>query len=473
MTARSERGWLGPAIALVVGVTAARLVLLAFNRTDLFVDEAQYWLWGQSFAFGYYSKPPLIAWVIGAVTGVMGDAPFWVRAPFAVFHGAAALILGALAGRLHGARVAVWVVAAYLTLPMVAVGSLLASTDTIMAPFFCAALYFHRRLVDSGGARFALLAGAMAGLAFLAKYAAVYFLLGVGLAALMVPAMRISWRDAGLMLAAFAVVVMPNVLWNLGHGLATLSHTMDNVGWVRRDAPLAGWSVARGAEFLASQFVVIGPGLFAALIWGWRRMGGYGAFVLPPLAVVTVQAVLEKAYANWAAAAFFAGVVVAVAVLAARPRLLAAAVVVNAVLCVALPVLTVVPEARFGRDEPLLQRYVGRADLSRQIIAAAEGRGGMMVVADSREVLADLFYTGARSGLQFRAPPLRGRAMNHYEQSYALPAGATGVVLYVTAKDYACDRPLQELIGLKVAGGTYATDGLRMYVMEAECLAQF
>lgn len=470
---RFEQAWLAPAVGLTLAITGLRLVLLAFNRTDLFVDEAQYWLWGQSFAFGYYSKPPLIAWVIGAVTGVMGDAAFWVRMPFAVFHGAAALILGALAARLHGGRVAVWVVAGYLTLPMVAVGSLLASTDTIMAPFFCAALYFHRRLMEGGGARFAVLAGALAGLAFLAKYAAVYFLLGVGLAALLAPAMRMSWRDAALMLGAFAVVISPNLWWNMEHGLATLSHTMDNVGWLRREAPLAGLSLGRGGEFLASQFAVMGPLMFAALIWGLRRAGGYAAFVVPPLVVVTGQAVLERAYANWAAAAFFAGVVVAVSVLAARPRLLAAAVAVNAAICVVAVGLTLMPEARFGQDAPVLERYLGRADLSRQIIAAAEARGRVRVVSDSRDVLADLFYTGAAVGLEFYAPPLRGRPMSHYEQTYPLAPDATGMVLFVTRKAYACDTAPQEVVALRTAGGAYAGDGLTGYMMEAACLAQF
>jgi 4-amino-4-deoxy-L-arabinose transferase-like glycosyltransferase len=73
MTRPDPAGWLAPAFAIVAAVTALRLVLLAFNRTDLFVDESQYWLWGQDFAFGYYSKPPLIAWVIGAVTTLAGS----------------------------------------------------------------------------------------------------------------------------------------------------------------------------------------------------------------------------------------------------------------------------------------------------------------------------------------------------------------------------------------------------------------
>lgn len=54
-------GWVTPAFAIVVAITLIRWGLLAFDRTDLYVDESQYWLWGQHFAFGYYSKPPLIA----------------------------------------------------------------------------------------------------------------------------------------------------------------------------------------------------------------------------------------------------------------------------------------------------------------------------------------------------------------------------------------------------------------------------
>lgn len=69
--------------------------------------------------------------------------------PGAAFHGATALILGALAAR-GGRTLALWTVAAYLTLPMVAFGSLILSTDTIMAPFFAAALLFHARLIEKG-----------------------------------------------------------------------------------------------------------------------------------------------------------------------------------------------------------------------------------------------------------------------------------------------------------------------------------
>ena len=63
-SSRSEAGW---TIVLVVGLAALlglRLVALTLNGTNLFFDEAQYWTWSQDLDFGYYSKPPLIAWII-------------------------------------------------------------------------------------------------------------------------------------------------------------------------------------------------------------------------------------------------------------------------------------------------------------------------------------------------------------------------------------------------------------------------
>ena len=48
-------------------LTATRFLLLGVYQTGLNPDEAQYWFWSRDFAFGYYSKPPMIAWVIGAI----------------------------------------------------------------------------------------------------------------------------------------------------------------------------------------------------------------------------------------------------------------------------------------------------------------------------------------------------------------------------------------------------------------------
>ncbi|MDB5665446.1 glycosyltransferase family 39 protein [Cypionkella sp.] len=457
--------WFRPALLIVTAITLLRWLLLAFDRTDLYLDESQYWLWGQEFAFGYYSKPPLIGWLIGGVTTLAGsDSVFWVRMPGAFLHSATALILGAWAARLYGPRAAILTAAAYATVPFAALGSLLISTDTVMAPFFAAALYAHHRLLETRAPKFALWAGVAIGAAFMAKYAAIYFLIGVALAALR-PEGRIGWRNAAMMLLAFAVVISGNLIWNISHQFTTLSHTVDNVGWVRQDNPLAALNFASAAEFILSQFAVAGPVIFAAMLLALRKLPIQAAFILPPLLVVTIQALLGTAQANWAVAAYFAGIPLAIGLLQYRPRWLIASFAINAVFCITLPLLTIFPQIQW-QGAPLIERQLGRATMSRQIIAIAHELGNPPILADNRSVLADLFYTGQHEGLAIYAPRPQGRADNHYEQRYPLPANLTGPLLWITKTPPACATSTYPL---DPTGGAYRKSGLAAYLVPAEC----
>jgi 4-amino-4-deoxy-L-arabinose transferase-like glycosyltransferase len=434
-----NRSWLGPALGLVLAITAVRVGLLVLSEADLFVDEAQYWLWGQDFAFGYYSKPPLIAWVIRGATEIAGsDAPFWVRLPAPLFHAATALILGSIAARVHSARAGLVTAAAYATLPMVAVGSLLISTDTIMFPFLAGALALYLQLLAPGGGgrpHLAALAGLLLGLGFLAKYAALYYLVLGALAALH-PSARPDPRDGATLLAAFGLVIAPNLAWNAANGLATLSHTVDNTGW-RGDL---AFDPAGLASFLAAQLLVAGPVVFAALLiaaLGLARRGAdvaeglIAALSLPILALVSAQALISGANANWAAAAYLAGLLLAVPWLLARRAWLVASFAVNGALALALPLAaTQADSLRFG-ERLLLARYVGLDELSRDILALAEAEGAAAIVASGRALLADLHYTGRAGGLAIYAWPHEGPPRHHYEQRYPYPGTAAGPVLAV------------------------------------------
>jgi 4-amino-4-deoxy-L-arabinose transferase-like glycosyltransferase len=472
-----ERPWWPAVIALAALVVLARWILLAFDRTDLFVDEAQYWLWGQTLAWGYYSKPPLIAWLIEAVTTLAGsDSQFWVRMPAAALHGITAVLLAALSARVIGPRSAIWVAVAYLTLPMVGVGMMMISTDTVMAPFFVAALLMHARLCESGRARDALLVGALIGAAFLAKYAAVYFLFGAGLAALIYPQARIGWRNAALIATSFLVVTSPNLLWNVFSDLTTLQHTADNIGWVRGTANAAQMpGIAGVAEFLLSQFGMFGPVLFATLLVAMARFRTSGyliAFALVPLLAVTAQAALDRANANWAVTAYFAGTILAMAILARIPWLRLAGLAVNAALFTCVTLLTLWPQTPIPlvAGDPPMMRYVGRAALSEELLSYSRQHGGVPIYAESRDVLADLFYTGRDSGIPFYAPRPGERARNHYEQAHALPTDIGGPLVYVSRQAPTC-ASLAEPAPVGRAEGAYARLGLSAYLVEGACLS--
>ena len=439
----AARGWLAPATLLVVAVTALRLLVLAEDRKELFVDEAQYWLWGQSLEWGYFSKPPLIAWVIRAATDLAGsDAAFWVRAPAPLFHGVTALLLGALGARLGGDRAALWTVAVYLTMPLIAAGSLLMTTDTVMFPFLVGGLLAWLTAVERRSAAWAAAAGALVGVAFLAKYAAVYYLGCAVLAAALVPAARPSGRAALAGLAGFLVAVAPNLWWNARHGLITLQHTVDNAEWARDPAARLAFEAVPLAEFAGAQVFVFGPVFLAALVWfgtTWRRHGPLARvlvlFSLPILVLILGQASVSRAYANWAAGTYLAGSVLVAALLGRR--WLVAGVAFNAALSVGIALVVARPGLA---PEPVrgavMDRYTGRVAMAEAVLGTARDEGLTTVVSSNRDVLASLFHTGrdrvigaGGSEVAVRVAPFEGRPPHHYAMHYPFEGDAPALLV--------------------------------------------
>src|SRR5258705_12245677 len=84
------------AVLLIAALTLVRLVTLFSTPLELYPDEAQYWLWSRTLDFGYYSKPPVIAWAIWATTRLGGDAEAWVRLSAPIFQAGSSLIVFAI-----------------------------------------------------------------------------------------------------------------------------------------------------------------------------------------------------------------------------------------------------------------------------------------------------------------------------------------------------------------------------------------
>ncbi len=442
-SARPEPRAFALCLAGIALVTLWRVALLPFDSADLFVDDAQYWFWGRELAWGYYSKPPLIGWIIRLSTTLGSDAPFWVRLPMPLLHAATAVVVALVARRLLGARSGGLAGLAFVSLPAVAVGSLLVSTDTPTLFCFALAMLAQLRLAEAPSLRWALVLGAAIGVGLLAKYAMIYFPVAAALTVLAVPTARIGWRDTAIAAVLALVIVAPNLAWNVSNQFATLHHTADNANWHGTALDIPGL-----AGFVGSQFGVAGPIFFAAYLLGLARIPSphrrYLAMMsLPIFAVVMVQALVSGANANWAAVAHVAALVLAVAVLAPRPRWLAAAFAINLAFTAALPVAAVFADSwRMGSGNLVLARYVGPGDVSRRAAAIAGEQGLDTIVSSNRAMLADLFYTLRDSGLAIYAEPVEGFPPNHYAQKHPLPPGP-GEVLYVTraAAPPACVSP--------------------------------
>ena len=314
------------AILLIIRVTA-----LTLSPLNLYADEAQYWRWGDTLEWGYYSKPPMIAWVIHIVTSVFGNHEWAVRLPGAFLHTIAATFLFLTGRAMYGARAGMFAALIYALMPAVILSSGIISTDGVLMPLWSMGLYFMWRLRGEGGGwPSAVGLGVAIGAGFLSKYAMVYFLIGLALALLFDRDARkalLSINGALALLIAGAIIA-PHIAWNMAHDFKTVSHTVDN-------ANLGGDLLNPGnaVTFLVDQLGVFGPISFLALIFGIFVMrsedqGIMGrdrlllCFTLPVLIIILGQAVLSRANANWAATAYpAASLLVATWLTRARPNL--------------------------------------------------------------------------------------------------------------------------------------------------------
>ncbi|MEC7211406.1 MAG: glycosyltransferase family 39 protein, partial [Pseudomonadota bacterium] len=399
-------GWTGGDRIVLLGLVALaalRSVGLAVSPLELGVDEAQYWLWSTEFDFGYYTKPPLTSWIIGLSHAVFGHHEWAVRLPAAWLHLATALCLwraafwmagpdnGPLAGRLAAL--------AWMTLPTVALGSFVISTDTPLLLCWSAGLMalvgvITGRLPQTRGMA---LAGAGFGAAMLSKYAAIYGLAGICLFALVMrrEASPVGFRGVMAFLAGMLVLASPNILWNLANELTTVRHLGDNANLERQS-----YSLGNSLSFLGAQFATAGPLVFALMFGVLRARRDDPCAILmlclsaPVILVIMIQAFLSEANANWALAAMPA-LVLWLGRWLARARALVGrlAIGTNLGLCVLL--LGVTTAGSLGPLTPEsdpLRRLRGWQILAADTGRALEAHGAATVIADRRATAALLSW---------------------------------------------------------------------------------
>jgi 4-amino-4-deoxy-L-arabinose transferase-like glycosyltransferase len=383
-------------------ITVARLVWLALDRTDLYPDEAQYWVWAQHPDWGYFSKPPMVAWLIAASTRLFGDTGPAVRISSPLLHFVTAMTIYACAKQLYDVRTAFWSAVTYAALPGVTVSATIMSTDAPMLMCWAVALFAFLRARTSADRRWWLVVGIAIGLGLLSKYAMAYWLLCAVIFVALWPEER---RHLPMLLGATAlglIIYAPNFLWNFTHGFASYRHTESN-------ASLHGVLIhpTHLLEFFGAQFGVFGPLLFGTLVvmivlagrtLSDRRAQLLSCFTLPPLILMLGLSLVSRAQANWAAPSYIAATILVVAWLLAMGRRIIITVSLALHLVAALlvavglrNVAAVVGVNLPARYDPL-QRLQGWRTLGRAISAELARHPGAILMADNRELLAALMF---------------------------------------------------------------------------------
>ncbi|MCB1242458.1 MAG: ArnT family glycosyltransferase [Verrucomicrobiales bacterium] len=312
----SEAGiWKKRTLWLLLGAAVLRLVYAALVRIELAGDEAYYWDWGRRLDWGYYSKPPLIAWLMALIGWIGRNTDVAIRmAPVVVITGSLWL-LSRLTSRLFGERAGF---VASLTAMAFPANALLGFFFTIDAPlifFWTGSLItFWDWTEGRHPVRSLLLLTLMLGLGHLSKQMMLIFPILAVIYLATTPAKRFLLRRPGFWLAVAGslLFLVPSLVWNAHHDWITFQHTRHHFD----AATVPFWQSF--LEFLAYQLgAVLSPLLWLLVMaiaalgtWRWKQLDDRERFLwcfsAPALLLMYVMALRQTMLPNWAAVYYVA-----------------------------------------------------------------------------------------------------------------------------------------------------------------------
>ena len=394
---------------------------------DLSPDEAHYWEWARRPDWSYYSKGPLIAWLVYAGTAFLGNTVLGVRFFAPVLLALSSLLIFRLGKDLYDERTGFVAAMLVQLVPLYAAFGALLTIDSPFIFFWALSLYlFHKAAWGypsdsrSRDGYWALL-GLSIGLGLLTKYTMAFFYPCCLLFLLLDKDSRrlLLSRGPYIALALSSVVFSPVVFWNAGHGWVTVRHTAGqaNVAGGLQLTPKYFF------EFLGSQLGIITPILFimiCAALWMMRkeRAGRFLVwFSLPVALFFVLKSIQGKVQANWALAGYATGFIAFARYYWNRPlqkagQRAAVAAVALAVVVTGVshyPALLRLPQ----RIDPTT-RLSGWAELGHAADKVASGMPGpLFVFSDSYQVAGELAFYMKGHPVTYCAN--LGRRMNQYD----------------------------------------------------------
>jgi undecaprenyl-diphosphatase len=406
----APREWLLLTLVLAA-LLPARALLLEAGGYDLHFEEAQYWAWSRHLDWGYYSKGPLVAWLIAAGDALPGQGEWQVRLPAWLAYDLFLLLVFLFARDLwRDRRAAWWALALGIAMPAYFVLGGVMTTDVLLFAAWAGGLWAAWRALAQGDTRAWYAFAVAVGLGALAKPSIGLLPAFTGLAMLA----HGPWRRqlatphpwlAGLLALA---LMAPMLAWNAAHGWVMLRHNQGHV--------TGGGAGGNPGELLAAQVLLVSPvvalWMLAAL---WRPPAAPGARLLWLVSLGVLAFFLARAFAgkvqpNWPAPVYI-GLLVLLAGRAPRAPgwlpPLAALTGLGLALAVLLPGILGVP----GERHPFRELQAWEGPVAR---LAAQAPRADFVLTRHYGTAATLSYYWP-GGIQAYLGPAGGRRHNQYD----------------------------------------------------------
>ena len=310
----SSANWNRRFWALLAGVFIFRVLFTLFfcAHADLAGDEAYYWDWGRQPDWGYYSKPPMIGWLMGIVGWMTGACDIGIRLCALTLGTLTMAVVFLLMRRLYDARTGFIAALVVLLTPANTGLNLFLTIDAPLLLCWSLALLLFWLAVEKPACWTRWLALAVViGIGTLSKQMMLVF------PVLMVAFAIVSKDDRTLLrnprmwtaIVIGAAFLTPVIWWQQQHHWITLEHTAHHFN--TEELGLGKW-LTRTLEWPGIQALVYSPVTLVAMVlvlWfgmtRWKTMGRRERYLLlcsaPALIVFTLLALRQRINPNWPA----------------------------------------------------------------------------------------------------------------------------------------------------------------------------
>ncbi|MBI3592005.1 MAG: glycosyltransferase family 39 protein, partial [Nitrospirae bacterium] len=308
-------------------ISIFRIYYILHGPLDLSPDEAHYWEWSRRLDLSYYSKGPMMAYLIYTGTSIFGDTVFGIRIMAVIFSALSSVFLFKLVNLMYvdqgaGAmnkRLASSSALLFQVIPLFAPFGVLFTIDSPFVFFWIISLFFlYKSLINEPGAEKWpnwLLSGFFIGLGLLTKYTMAFFYI-CGFLLLLLSEKRYLLKTFKPYAAlAFSLVIFsPVIIWNIQHDWVTLRHTAGQA----HVAEGIKISLTTFFEFMGTQIGVITPVLFGLMIYSLFRLrtserGLQSKFLfyfsVPVVCFFLLKSLQAKVQANWAMTGYITGII--------------------------------------------------------------------------------------------------------------------------------------------------------------------
>lgn len=293
-------------------ISLFRIYFILHGPLDLSPDEAHYWEWSRRIDLSYYSKGPMIAYLIAFSTWIFGDNPFGVRALAVVCSFLSSIFVYKLSKKLFDEKTGYLSGIFFQLIPLFSTFGVIFTIDSPFILFWIVSMYLFLLAID-GKHFYWIPLGLFIGSGLLTKYTMAFFYLCM----LFYLLKEKNFRNPYLYLCIFIsfIVFLPVIIWNFQHNWVTLKHTAGQAHLYD------GFKVSLKyfIEFIGSQLAVVTPLVFILGIYFILKPSVLSlkshyrwfliSFSMPVFIFFLLKSIQGKVQANWAMPAYIAFVI--------------------------------------------------------------------------------------------------------------------------------------------------------------------